>query len=81
MKDIVRVDDYLYLNHRETGSLKGLWDAGKEPVEIKGFFSLMCRERGKYVPGTKREGFNTFPDEPGWLTRAMRYLRKDEVIL
>jgi hypothetical protein len=31
---------------------------GKEPVEIKGFFSLRCRERGKYVYGTAREGFN-----------------------
>ena len=56
-KDKVQITDALILNGRLAGgaTLKGL---GKEPVEIKGHFSMRCFERGKYVYGTAREGFN-----------------------
>lgn len=60
MKDEIKIEDFLELNSHYPGgaTLKQLWKQGKEPIEIKGFFSLVCRERGKLVPGTRREGFN-----------------------
>lgn len=42
----------------------------KETVQIAGFFSAVCRERGKIVPGTRREGFNI------WTLTGREYLAR-----
>ena len=68
MKDIVRVDDALFLNNQPARSLKSIWDEGKEPVEIKGFFSAQLRERGKKVYNGERSGFNI------WTLTGREYL-------
>lgn len=32
----------------------------EDRIEVRGNFEAFCTERGKYVPGTKREGHNVF---------------------
>ncbi len=33
-------------------------DSSEDPIHAKGYVSVVCRERGKIVPGTRREGKN-----------------------
>lgn len=58
-KDEITIRDRIDL---ESGDKKVFSDfdssSGKEKVQIEGFFSCYCRERGKIVPGTRREGKN-----------------------
>lgn len=63
MKDDVIVKDALELRHG--GEVRYYKDPDwvddvlpKEKVYVEGFFSAVCRERGKLVPGTRREGRN-----------------------
>ena len=69
MKDTVKVRDSLSLQsggqHRFSGPTED-----KEPVQITGFFSAVCRERGKLVPGTRREGKNI------WTLTGREYLAR-----
>lgn len=61
-KDSVQVRDALYFNNR-------LWAGpAAETVQVKGFFSAVCRERGKLVYGSRREGFNI------WTLTGREYL-------
>ncbi len=64
MKDRVQVSDTLYLNGREA------LPPEKEVVQIKGHLELVCRERGKIVPGTRREGHNI------WTLTGREYLAR-----
>lgn len=65
MKDRVKVYDQLELFAHEKGQsgtrviCPPVPDM-KEVVQIEGFFSAVCRERGKLVYGTRREGKNIF---------------------
>jgi hypothetical protein len=65
MKDKVEIQDELYLNGASTNS-KRL----EKPVQIEGFFSAVCRERGKLVPGTRRAGSNV------WTLTGREYLAR-----
>lgn len=63
MKDEVVTSDMLELRHG--GDTRYVGDPGwvedllpKEKVYVTGFFSAVCRERGKIVPGSRREGKN-----------------------
>jgi len=75
MKDLVTVKDRLELVGGGYAVLA--LEAGKsmkEPVHIEGFFSAVCRERGKIVPGTRREGFNIWSfTGREYLARLMSY--------
>ncbi|TXH10942.1 MAG: hypothetical protein E6R04_04010 [Spirochaetes bacterium] len=64
-KDIVRIADqgFLRLVDKMGRTIAGdSWvspqDNEKSVVEIKGWVHAFCRERGKVVPGSVREGFN-----------------------
>jgi hypothetical protein len=65
LKDRVIITDVLSLNGQEAGATPE-----KEPVLIEGFFSAVCRERGKLVPGTRREGKNI------WTLAGREYLAR-----
>lgn len=63
--DLVRVTDQLQFGfvttedgRRTTMKKVTAHSGGKELVQIEGFFSAVCRERGKLVFGTRREGKN-----------------------
>jgi hypothetical protein len=58
--DLVRVTDQLRFGFLQDGQpMKTVTCAPeKEDVKIEGFFSMVCRERGKLVYGTRREGKN-----------------------
>jgi hypothetical protein len=63
MKDKVIVKDRLQLQHgaevRYKNDPEWIDDLlPKETIYMEGFFSAVCRERGKIVPGTRREGKN-----------------------
>lgn len=62
MKDEVKIIDRLTMQHgEETRHLQDPdWVDSLIPskVYIEGFVSMVCRERGKIVPGTRREGKN-----------------------
>ncbi len=68
MKDRVTITDRLFLNGRDASR------GGKDPVTIVGRLSIVCRERGKIVPGTRRFGENiwTFTGRE-YLARLMSY--------
>ncbi len=59
-QDVVKVTDALKLALRRGGRLLHEWTREDEGsvVEVKGWVSLVMRERGKIVPGSRREGFN-----------------------
>lgn len=73
-KDIVKIADqgFLKLRNRVGKSLaERLWhepDSEKSVVEVKGWVQLCLRERGKVVPGSRREGFNI------WTNSGREYL-------
>lgn len=63
MKDELHPIDRLELHHG--GEVRYLNDPAwvddvlpKDKVRVEGFFSAVCRERGKIVPGTRRQGKN-----------------------
>lgn len=63
MKDELHPFDRLELHHG--GEVRYLNDPNwveevlpKDKIYVEGFFSAVCRERGKIVPGTRREGKN-----------------------
>lgn len=62
MKDEVKIKDRLVLqNPGETRYLQDpdwVEDLLPQNVYVEGFVSMVCRERGKIVPGTRREGKN-----------------------
>ena len=63
MKDVIRVLDagVAKLRNRLGHLIAGVsWepDLGKSVVEVKGWVEAYCRERGKIVPGSRREGWN-----------------------
>lgn len=62
MKDRVKVADRLRVMVNDGASNKAiedfLSDHEDDRVQIEGFVSLRCRERGKIVPGSSREGNN-----------------------
>lgn len=69
MKDKVTVRDHLEL--RSGGQLVvAPEEPQKEEVKIEGFFSVMCRERGKIVPGSRRQGRNI------WTLTGREYLAR-----
>jgi hypothetical protein len=75
MKDVVTIKDRLELaggGYYVVSSEEA--DKSKERVRVEGFFSAVCRERGKIVPGTRRQGFNiwTFTGRE-YLARMMSY--------
>jgi hypothetical protein len=69
MKDLVTVKDRLELRHGGRQVVAGEMPE-KTPVLIEGFFSCVCRERGKLVPGTRREGKNI------WTLTGREYLAR-----
>jgi hypothetical protein len=78
MKDRVQVYDQLELfsRSREQGrQLLSCAPPKKEMVQVEGFFSAACRERGKLVYGTKREGNNIWTlTGREYLSQLMSYL-------
>lgn len=62
MKDEVKITDHLAL--KTPGEIRYAGDPGwvddilPKEVHVEGFVSMVCRERGKIVPGTRREGKN-----------------------
>jgi len=59
MKDEVTVKDHLEVSGPgQIVKTRDVEDSGKERVYIEGFFSMYARERGKIVPGSRREGKN-----------------------
>lgn len=59
MKDEVTVKDHLEVSGPgQIVRTRDVEDSGKERVYIEGFFSMYARERGKIVPGSRREGKN-----------------------
>jgi len=58
MKDLVLVRDFLRLAGNGLLRLAGPVEDEKEVIKVEGFFSCFARERGKYVPGSRREGKN-----------------------
>lgn len=71
LKSIVQVSDQLELFTRDQCGPVSVRCASQErhdsPV-IEGFFSAVCRERGKLVHGSRREGFNI------WTLTGREYL-------
>lgn len=67
MKDNVKVQDHLHLSH---GGRHQMVPEKKEQVLIQGFFTAVCRERGKIVPGTRRRGNNI------WTLTGREYLAR-----
>lgn len=65
MKDRVLVNDQLSLF---SGGKGVICPPVKETVQIEGFFRAVCRERGKLVYGTRREGKNI------WTLTGREYL-------
>lgn len=61
-QDVVKHDDRLTLSHGEEtryiGDPDWISDLIPKTVEVEGFFSMVARERGKIVPGTRRQGKN-----------------------
>lgn len=58
LNDFVRVSDagQLLLNKKAVY----FWGDEKSVVEVKGWVSVVLRERGKIVPGSRRDGHNIF---------------------
>lgn len=76
MKDKVKVLDRLTAKHgSKTIISEPIEDAeDKEVVQITGFFSAVCRERGKIVPGSYRGGKNIWTlSGREFLARLMSY--------
>jgi hypothetical protein len=67
MKDEVLVRDHLELT---SGPQKAKIAREQACVPVTGFFSCVCRERGKVVPGTRREGHNI------WTLAGSEYLAR-----
>src|SRR5687767_6159445 len=68
MKDKVTVLDQLEL--RSGGKRIISPSVEKDVVQVEGFFSAVCRERGKIVPGTRRQGKNI------WTLTGREYLAR-----
>lgn len=73
LRDIVKVFDsgFAHLRTRAGAIIAGReWgeDLDKPIVEVKGWVDLVMRERGKIVPGTRREGHNI------WTNTGREYL-------
>jgi hypothetical protein len=65
MKDDVKIYDQLELttrdrSGRQVAHIVQPFDDAKDRVYVEGFFSLLMRERGKIVPGSRREGRNVW---------------------
>lgn len=74
MKDVVVIGDRLELRSGDQHVVSGDVLEKKEPVRIEGFFSAVCRERGKIVPGTRRAGKNIWTlTGREFLARLMSY--------
>lgn len=74
MKDEVTVRDYLEISGGGHKITKGDPEEAKERVYIEGFFSMYARERGKIVPGSRREGKNIWTlTGREFLARLMSY--------
>lgn len=60
MKDVVTIQDRfrLFLSGVRDAYEEAFYARYKEPVLVEGHFSLVARERGKIVPGSRREGKN-----------------------
>jgi hypothetical protein len=62
MRDDVKIEDRLVLKHggevRYAQDPDWVEDVLPQKVHVEGFVSVVCRERGKIVPGTRREGKN-----------------------
>jgi hypothetical protein len=62
MKDDVKIRERLVLQHggatRQIQDPDWVNDLIPSKVYVEGFVSMVCRERGKIVPGTRREGKN-----------------------
>ena len=70
-KDFVRVADggYLRLRNRLGEIIAGrTFEDEKSVVEVKGWVSICLRERGKIVPGSRRDGHNI------WTNTGREYL-------
>lgn len=73
-KDIVKIADQGILSLRNRfgkAMAERLWfepEHEKSVVEVKGWVQLCLRERGKVVPGSRREGFNI------WTNSGREYL-------
>lgn len=79
MKDTVKVSDQLELfsggRHIVSPPV-----VEKEVVRVEGFFSAVCRERGKLVPGTHRSGKNIWTlTGSEYLPRLMSYAQYNNV--
>jgi len=73
MKDEVTVRDYFGASGGGQSVLAGD-PIKKEKVYIEGFFSMYARERGKIVPGSRREGHNIWTlTGREFLARLMSY--------
>lgn len=73
MKDLVTVRDRLKISGGRLFVEKGEV-SDKEKVYIEGFFSMYARERGKIVPGSRREGKNIWTlTGREFLARLMSY--------
>ena len=74
MKEIVKVADRLRGLVRDGASDEVIHrfvteeSSTHDPVHVEGFFSMQCRERGKKVPGTVRQGNNI------WTLTGSEYL-------
>lgn len=69
--DFVRVRDagIIHLRNRDGALVAGReWESEKSVVEMKNWVTMVLRERGKLVPGGRREGFNV------WTNTGREYL-------
>lgn len=72
-KDLVKISDRLVLDGGGQHVVAEPVEE-KEVVHIEGFFSVICRERGKIVPGSLREGKNIWTlTGREFLARLMSY--------
>lgn len=69
-KDSVHVEDQGVVQLGKPGEVvsKRAWGEEKSLVEVEGWVKLCLRERGKYVPGSGREGHNI------WTNTGREYL-------
>jgi len=56
-KDDVKIRDFLSLTYN---GIKKIFGSEKDTQYVMGNFRVVCRERGKIVPGTLREGHNVW---------------------
>jgi len=70
LNDLVRVNDAgrIQMRSKTAALLEKRWGGEDSVVEVKGWVSALLRERGKIVPGSRRQGHNI------WTNTGREYL-------